>query len=127
MVDDLSGKALVGQSASSTLLANPQRPNDPKIKAQALDIARGYYSGRNVPQEFIETIASVAAYISAVRGTPVSSLITPTSVSLELLQAYNAIKPKGSQVGQGTANLAPSWTTNPTLRGSISAAITDQV
>lgn len=122
-VDDLTGKTLTGQSVSSSLLANPQRPNDPKIKAQALDLARGYYAGKNVPAEFIEAISTVAAYVSAVRGISVNSLISKTSISLELIQAYNAFKPKGSQVGMLAANLAPKWTNNPTIRGNISASI----
>jgi len=125
-VDDLTGKTIDSLPASSSLLANPQRINDPKIKSQALNAARGYYARTNVPPEMVEAIATVAAYVSAVRGVSVSTLLTNDSISLELIQAYNAFKPKGSQVGVFRANRAPSWINNPTLRGSISAAITDE-
>lgn len=122
-VDDLTGKTISSQPVSSSLLANPQRVNDPKIKAQALNLARGYYANRNVPAELIEAIATVAAYVSATRGVSVSSLISNTSISLELVNAYNAFKPKGSQLGMLQSNLLPTWANNPTLRGSIVAAI----
>lgn len=125
-VDDLTGKSIDALPASSSLLANPQRVNDPKIKSRALDAARGYYSRSNVPPEMVEAIASVAAYVSAVRGVSVSTLLTNDSISLELIQAYNSFKPKGSQVGVLQSVRVPSWTNNPTLRGSISAAITDE-
>ena len=125
-VDDLTGKSIDSLPVSSSLLANPQRVNDPKIKSQALDAARGYYSRSNVPPEMIEAIATVAAYVSAVRGVSVSTLLTNDSISLDLIQAYNAFKPKGSQVGVLMPSRLPSWVNNPTLRGSISAAITNE-
>lgn len=125
-IDSLTGRNLQGPSADSSLLANPQKPNDPKLTAAALDAARGYYAGKSVPKEFVEAIASVAAYVSAVNKIPVESLINANSVSIQLIQAYNAFKPKSSQVGFLRPQLDPSWFQNPTLRGSISAAITDQ-
>ena len=125
-VDQLTGQVLGGPSADSTLLALPQQPNDPKLTAKALDAARGYYAGRNVPTEFVEAIASVAAYVSSTQGIPIGNLLSKNSVSLKLIQAYNQFKPKGSQVGIMVPQLGPSWFNNPTLRGSISAAITDQ-
>jgi hypothetical protein len=125
-VDQLTNKPLSGPSADSSLLANPQKPNDPKLSAAALDAARGYFSGKNIPAEFIEAVASVAAYVSAVNNIPVESLINNRSVSLKLIQAYNEFKPKGSQVGVLLPELKPSWFQNPTLRGSVAAAITDQ-
>lgn len=126
-IDDLTGKVL-NINAGSSILANPQRPNDPKIKAAALDLARGYYAaqGNNPPPEMIEAIATVAAYLSATRGVPVGNFISNSGISLELLQAYNFLKPKGSQVGFLAPSRIPSWANNPTLRGNISAAITDQ-
>lgn len=125
-IDQLNNTPVKGPSADSSLLANPQKPNDPKLTAAALDAARGYYAGKNVPKEFVEAIASVAAYVSATNKVPVESLLTATHVSIQLIQAYNAFKPKGSQVGILVPQLEPSWVQNPTLRGSISAAITDQ-
>lgn len=125
-INSINNKTLAGPEAGSVMLANPQRPNDPKLTAQALDAARGYYTGRNVPTEFIEAIASVAAYYSNVSGIPVSAMLTSNSVSLGLISAYNQFKPKGSQVGILSPQLNPAWFNNPVLRGSISAAITDQ-
>lgn len=125
-IDDLNGLPLNAVPAASNILANPQRINDPRIKAQALDLARGYYGGNNVPPEMIEAIATVAAYVSAVNGVSVGTLFSENGISLQLISAYNAFKPKGSQVGVLQANRRPAWVNNPTLRGSISAAITDQ-
>lgn len=125
-VDNLTGNNLP-VSASNNLLANPQQPNDPKIKGQSLELAKGYFANKSVPPALIEAIASVAAYISATQGIPVNTLINNSSISLKLIQAYNSFKPKGSQVGLLQGNLTPNWTNNPALRGSIAAAITDQV
>lgn len=125
-INTLNNQSIGGPEAGSVMLASPQQPNDPKLTGKALDAARGYYAGRNVPAEFVEAIASVAAYLSNVSGTPVSSMLTPTSVSLELISAYNKFKPKGSQVGVLSPQLEPSWFNNPVLRGSVSAAITNQ-
>lgn len=124
-VDDLTGKPISSLNAASSVLANPQRPNDPKIKAKALDIARGLYGSGQVPAEILETIATVAAYVSATRNVPVTSLFTPTGVSIDLIEAYNALKSKTSQVGVFLPSPLPVWANNPTLRGSVSAAITD--
>lgn len=125
-VDELTGRTLTGRPASSSMLANPQRPNDPKIKAQAVNLAKGAMGKPDVPPELVEAIASVAAYESAVTGTSVSSLFPNNNVGLRLIGAYNAFKPKGSQIGMMTENTSPAWANNPTLRGNISAAITDQ-
>jgi hypothetical protein len=125
-INSLNNQVISGPEAGSVILANPQKPNDPKLTAKALDSARGYYAGRNVPPEFVEAIASVAAYLSNVSGIPVNSMLSPTSVSLELISAYNRFKPKGSQVGILSPQLNPTWFNNPILRGSITAALKDQ-
>lgn len=125
-VDDLTGQTLSSQPTSSIILANPQRPNDPKIKAQALSFVQGYYANSGAPPALIEAIASVAAYTSASRGIPVSSLFGQNGMSKEMLQAYNTFKPKGSQIGYTTSSGIPPWANNPTLRGSVAAAITSQ-
>jgi hypothetical protein len=125
-VDTLTGKTITGSNVTQSLLANPQRPNDPRLTSQAIDIASGFFSGTNTPSEMIEAIASVAAYVSATSGIPVQHLFKSGSISLQLIQAYNSFKPKGSQVGVfvGTGN--PAWVNNPTLRGSIASAIVFQ-
>ena len=125
-VDELTGRTLPSRPAASSMLANPQQPNDPKIRAHAVNLAKGAMGNKNVPPELVEAIASVAAYQSAVLGVSVSSLFPNNMVGLKLIAAYNAFKPKGSQIGVMTENTAPVWTNNPTLRGNISAAITDQ-
>jgi len=125
-VDELTGRSLPGRPASSSMLANPQQPNDPKITAHAINLAKGAMGNKNVPPELVESIASVAAYQSAVTGAPISSLFPNNSVGLQLIRAYNRFKPKSSQIGMMVENTTPVWANNPTLRGSISAAITDQ-
>ena len=97
-IDELTGRTLSGQPASSSMLANPQRPNDPKIRAHAINLAKGAMGGKNVPAELVEAIASVAAYESAVFGISVGSLFPNNNVGLRLIRAYNAFKPKGSQI-----------------------------
>lgn len=124
--DSLTGKTLQGVSVDSSFLANPQRPNDPKLTAKALDLARGYFTNPETPPEMIEAIASVAAYVAATNKIPVTSLFVDNKLSLQLISAYNAFKPKGSQVGVFIGNGNPAWVNNPSLRGSIAAAITDQ-
>lgn len=121
-----TGQAVPGRTVTSTLLANPQRPNDPKLKNQALELARGYYDIKTTPEEFIEAIASVAAYVSTTNGIPVANLFANNTISLQLISAYNAFQPKGNQVGVfvGTGN--PAWSNNPVLRGTVASAIVDQ-
>lgn len=125
-VDTNTGKTLPGSSVSSSLLANPQRPNDPRLKAKALDIVRGYFTDPKVPSEMVEAFASVAAYVSATTGTPVESMFSNGKINMQLISAYNAFKPKGSQLGVFVGNGNPAWVNNPTLRGSVASAIVDQ-
>lgn len=125
-IDMNTGKTIPGRSVTSSLLANPQRPNDPKLKAQALDLARGYFKDTNTPEAFVESIASVAAYVSATSGTPVPNLFKNNRLSLSLIAAYNAFKPKSSQIGIFVGSGSPAWVNNPTLRGSVASAIVDQ-
>lgn len=125
-VDTLTGKTIPGRSVDSTLLANPQRPNDPRLTAKALDIARGKFDSSKVPPEFIEAMASVAAYVSNTTGTPVQNLFAGNKINMQLIDAYNKFKPKGSQIGVFIGLGNPAWVTNPTLRGSIASAIVDQ-
>lgn len=122
-IDDLNDRELSSQPVSSMILANPQRPNDPRLTAQALSFVQGYYAGSNATPALIETIASIAAYTSAYNGIPVSSLFDKNGMTPRMLQAYNSFKPKGSQIGVVTASDIPPWANNPTLRGSIAAAI----
>lgn len=124
-VDELTGRTLSGPPVDSSLLAMPQSVNDPRLTARSVELARGFFEGQNVPQELVEAIASVASYISATRGIPVTDLITPQGLSDDLIRAYNSFKPKGSQVGRIAVNSLPSWTNTPTLRGSIKAALVD--
>jgi hypothetical protein len=125
-VDQLTGQQLDGISAASSILANPQTPNDPRITARALDLARGHFTDNTVPIALVEALATVAAYISVTQGIPVDRLINNNTLSLGLIYEYNRFKPKGSQVGVFTNNLTPAWSNNPVLRGSISAALTDE-
>jgi hypothetical protein len=125
-VDINTGKTIAGRSLTASLLANPQRINDPKLKSQALDSAKGYFDQKNVPQEMIEGFASVAAYVSATTGTPVQNLFSNGKINMQLIAAYNSFKPKGSQVGVFVGSGSPSWVNNPVLRGTVASAIVDQ-
>lgn len=124
-VDQLTGQTLTGPPVDSSLLAVPQSVNDPRITAKALDLARGFFAGKNVPPQLVEAIASVAAYTSVVQGVPVTSLISGEGLSDDLIRAYNRLKPKGTQVGYLSISELPAWTNNPVLRGSVRAALTD--
>ena len=84
------------------------------------NLITGYVNIERYQNRTIQQNATSKYYI------PVESLITNKTVTLKLIQAYNEFKPKGSQVGVLLPQLQPSWFQNPTLRGSISAAITDQ-
>jgi hypothetical protein len=125
-VDVNTGANIPGRSLTAGLLANPQRPNDPKLKATALDAARGYFDQKTVPTAMIEAFASVAAYVSATTGTSIQNLFGNGKINMQLISAYNSFKPKGSQIGVfvGTGN--PSWVNNPVLRGTVASAIVDQ-
>lgn len=125
-VNTVTGQILPTQQVDANLLANPQRPNDPKLTNRALTIARSYFTDPATPSEFIEAIASVAAYVSVTNGIPVDQLFANQTISMNLISAYNNFKPKSSQVGVFVGDGNPAWVNNPTLRGSIAAAITDQ-
>lgn len=125
-INTVTGQIIPNQQVDSTLLANPQRPNDPKLTNKALTIARSYFTDPTTPKEFIEAIASVAAYVSATNGIPVEQLFSNQKISMNLIAAYNNFKPKSSQIGVFVGDGNPAWVNNTTLRGSIAAAITDQ-
>lgn len=125
-VDVNTGSAIPGRSLTASLLANPQRPNDPKLKAIALDAARGYFDQKNVPTAMIEAFASVAAYVSSTTGTPIQNLFSNGKINMQLIAAYNSFKPKGSQVGVFVGSGNPNWVNNPVLRGTVASAIVDQ-
>ena len=119
--DTLTGKPLNLPPVSSALLNNPIQSNNPAISAQALSLAQGYY-GPSVPQSLVQSIASVAAYLSSTQGIPVSSLLSSTGVSNAFIKAYNELSPPGSSIGV-VAIQPPPWPQNPVLRGSVAAAI----
>lgn len=125
-IDTNTGKTIPGRSVDSSLLANPQRPNDPRLKAKAMDIVRGQFTDPSIPSEMIEAMASVAAYVSATTGTPVQNLFSNGKINMALISSYNAFKPKGSQIGVFVGSGNPAWVNNPTLRGSVASAIVDQ-
>jgi len=125
-VNTLTGKPLNLPPVSSALLNNPITSKNPNLSAQALALAKGYYSNSNVPAALVESIASVAAYISSTQGVPIGNLFNQNGVTMAFLQAYNAFSPLGSQIGLASINKSPAWENNPTLRGSIAAALTDQ-
>jgi hypothetical protein len=122
----LTGQPLTAlPSPASALLANPKQSNNPIISATALSLAAGHYES-SVPQQLVQSIASVAAYVAATQGIPVSTLITPAGPTLQLLAAYNALAPSTTAVGvvnQQISAWSPPWPRSPTLRGSLSAAI----
>lgn len=125
-INTVTGQIIPNQQVDTTLLANPQRPNDPKLTNKALTIARSYFTDPDTPKEFIEAIASVAAYVSVTNGVPVEQLFANKKISMDLIAAYNNFKPKSTQIGVFVGDGNPAWINNPTLRGSIAAAITDQ-
>jgi hypothetical protein len=124
--NSLDGRILNLPPYSSAILNNPITSANPRLSAQALALAQGYYANTNVPPALVQSIASVAAYINATQGIPIGMLFDENGVTLAFLQAYNALAPVGSQIGVTMINTAPVWENNPTLRGSIAAAITDQ-
>lgn len=121
--NSLTGAVLNLPPVSSALLNNPIRSNNPAISSTALALAQGYY-GSSVPQEQVQAIASVAAYISATQGVPIASLLGPNGVSSAFLTGYNSMSPPSNNVGLVNINTSPPWPGNPTLRGSMGAAIT---
>ena len=125
-VDSLTGRPLISIPAASSMLANPQNPRDPQISAKALDLARALFAGQGVPDALVEAVATVAAYTSVTTGIPVDRLLTKDGVSDVLLGQYNRFKPKSSQVGRFGPLSVPAWSNNPVLRGTISAAISEQ-
>lgn len=122
-VNTLNGTVLNLPPVSSALLSNPPQSTNPAISSTALALAQGYY-GSTVPQSLVQSIASVAAYVSATQNVPVSSLLGPNGVTDSFIASYNTLAPVGSKIGLTTVQ-SPPWPNNPTLRGSISAAYTD--
>lgn len=122
----LTGAVLNLPPVTSSLLNTPIKSNNPKISATALATAQGLFAKTNVPPALVDAIASVAAYINATQGIPINNLINQTGVTQSFIAAYNVLAPAGSQLGVATINSSPVWANNQVLRGSISAALTDQ-
>jgi hypothetical protein len=121
-----TGAVLNLPPATSALLNNPIKSNNPKLSATALAAAQGLFAKTDVPVELVDAIASVAAYINATQGIPINSLINSNGVTSSFIAAYNVLAPAGAQLGVATINTSPVWTNNQILRGSIAAALTDQ-
>jgi hypothetical protein len=125
-VNTITGQVLNLPPVSSAILNNPITSKNPKLSNTALALARGYYANTTAPQALVEAIASVAAYVTATQGIPIGALFDANGVTSAFLSAYNSLSPVGSQIGVATINTAPVWENNPTLRGSIAAALTEQ-
>ena len=119
LTDQMSGLQLPGSTYSQNYLSLPPLITDPVLTAASLAIAVGIYGAQTIPYALIQTVASVAAYVSAVANIPVASLFVEDLISIELIQAYNALRPKSSQVGYFGVNVTPAYANNPTLMGSV--------
>lgn len=120
-----SGNQLpVSANASDYVLSNIPAVYQTGIQAQAYNYAKGVFGGQNVPDELVESLASLATYYASTTGTSVQDLFKDGTLQGDFMESINTFLNQSLQFGYQTLNVNQPWVNNPTLQGNMSAALT---
>jgi hypothetical protein len=92
------------------------------LRAEVYNYAKGVFGGRDVPDELVESLASLATYYVGRTGISVQTLFNQGQFQSRFLAAINAFLNKSIQFGYQSLSTEQPWVNNPSLRGSIAAA-----
>jgi len=123
-VNNSNGQPLPSSNdAGNFQLSNAPAVYQTSMQAQVYDYAKGLFGGRDVPNELVEVLATMATYYSVQTGQPVSSLFNKGVLLNDFMATVNTLRNNTSQIGYAGLNLTPNWSNNPVLRASVAKAI----
>ncbi len=123
-VDAVTGQPLNGTNdAGNFALSQTPAIYQTSMRAEVYNYAKGLFGGREVPDELVEVLATMATYYSAQTGQPVTKLFNKGVLLDQFMATINSLRNNTSQLGYAGLNLSPNWSNNPVLRASVARAI----
>jgi hypothetical protein len=122
-VEQGTGRSLPGSTnASNYVQSSVPAIYQAGLRAEVYNYAKGVFGGREVPDELIESLASLATYYVSRTGVSVQTLFNQGQLQQQFLSAINTFLNKSIQFGYQTLATDQPWVNNPSLRGNIAAA-----
>jgi hypothetical protein len=122
-IEQSTGRSLPGSAnASNYVQSSVPAVYQAGLRAEVYNYAKGIFGGREVPDELVESLASLATYYVGRTGVSVQSLFNQGQFQQQFLAAINTFLNKSIQFGYQSLSVAQPWINNPSLRGNISAA-----
>jgi hypothetical protein len=122
-VEQGTGKILPGSAnASNYVQSSVPAIYQAGLRAEVYNYAKGIFGGRDVPNELVESLASLATYYVGRTGVSVQTLFSQGQFQQQFLSAINTFLNKSIQFGYQTLSTGQPWVNNPSLRGNIAAA-----
>lgn len=112
-----------GTDAQNYVLSQVPVTYDSSLKADVYNYAKGVFGGQNVPDELVESLSSLATYYVTQTGASVQTLFSNGQLQPAFLATINNFLNSSLQFGYQSLSTNQPWTNNPTLHGSISAAL----
>lgn len=123
-VNAATGEPLPGSNdAGNFALSKTPAVYQTSMRAEVYNYAKGLFGGREVPDELVEVLATMATYYSAQTGQPVAKLFNKGVLLDQFMATINSLRNRTSQLGYAGLNLSPNWSNNPVLRASVARAI----
>lgn len=123
-VNATNGQPLTGSNdAGSFVLSQTPAIYQTSMRAEVYNYAKGLFGGKEVPDELVEVLATMATYYSAQTGQPVTKLFNNGVLLDQFMATINTLRNNTSQLGYAGLNLSPNWSNNPVLRASVARAI----
>lgn len=123
-VNAATGEPLPGSNdAGNFALSKTPAIYQTSMRAEVYNYAKGLFGGKEVPDELVEVLATMATYYSAQTGQPVTKLFNKGVLLDQFMATINSLRNRTSQLGYAGLNLAPNWSNNPVLRASVARAI----
>ncbi len=122
-VEQGTGRSLSGAAnASNFVQSSVPAIYQAGLRAEVYNYAKGVFGGREVPDELVESLASLATYYVGRSGVSVQTLFNQGQFQQQFLAAINTFLNKSIQFGYQTLSTDQAWVNNPSLRGTIAAA-----
>lgn len=123
-VNAATGEPLPGSNdAGNYALSKTPAVYQTSMRAEVYNYAKGLFGGKEVPDELVEVLATMATYYSAQTGQPVTKLFNKGVLLDQFMSTINSLRNRTSQLGYAGLNLSPNWSNNPVLRASVARAI----
>jgi hypothetical protein len=123
-VDAVTGQPFNGTNdAGNFALSQTPAIYQTSMRAEVYNYAKGLFGGKEVPDELVEVLATMATYYSAQTGQPVTKLFNKGVLLDQFMATINSLRNNTSQLGYAGLNLSPNWSNNPVLRASVARAI----